>query len=400
MRNIDYYLGRLLCLFLSWHQKLGAVFLKNTKIKEGKPNKILFVKMSEMGAIILSYHVIKKIKENYPEAELFFFSMDENREVLDLINLVSSQNYLLVRGHSFIGLVCDTIKNLFILRKIKIDIVYDLDVFTRYSRSVSYLCGAQIRRGFVDETKRAGYLGDLLTDSVNYDAKLHTSINYLKLVGNERNIMIRTLGELVKNYRLPKIVSSKESLAIITEKLKRRGFLCDAGKNIILLNHNASEKIPIRKWPLDNFILLAKKILDANHDNIIIMIGTDSDKLEAEKIKRKINNSRVIDFTGETTVRELIDLFNLSRLLITNDSGPAHFASLTDIKILDIFGPETPEAFSPISQNLTNFYANYFCSPCISIYNQKRTNCKRAACLEKIEAELVCKEALDYLSSH
>lgn len=394
MRNIDYHLGRLLCFFLSWHHRFNRIFLKNKEVNKLEHDKILFIKMSEMGAIILSYPAIKEIKKKYPEAQLFFLTMDENKEVLDLINLVSRKNYLIVRSNSFVNFVYDTVKNLFILRKIKVDIVYNLDIFTRYSLSMSYLCGAQRRRGFIDKAGRAGYLGDLLNDSINYDIKLHTSINYLKLTCREEGVVIGTTEELIKNYQLPKIISSRKSMAIIKEKLKQQGFLYDTKKNIILLNHNASEKISIRKWPLDSFILLAKKTLDCNYNNHIIIIGTNLDGLEAEKIKRNIDSPRVIDFTGKVTIKELIDLFNLSHLLITNDSGPAHFASLTNIKIFDIFGPETPNSFSPISPNLMNFYSNYPCSPCISIYNQKKTNCKKALCLDRISVDSVYEEIL------
>jgi ADP-heptose:LPS heptosyltransferase len=194
-------------------------------------------------------------------------------------------------------------------------------------------------------------------------------------------------------------MSSGRSITFIKEKLKQCGLLYNTKKNIILLNHNASEKIPIRRWPLDNFILLAKKILDANLDNYIVIIGTKLDKPEAERIIEDTNSPRIIDFTGETTIKELIDLFNISHVFITNDSGPAHFASLTDIRILDIFGPETPKSFSPISKNIINFYADYFCSPCISIYNQKRTNCSKALCLNEISVESIYKEIINSLPS-
>ena len=38
-------------------------------------------------------------------------------------------------------------------------------------------------------------------------------------------------------------------------------------------------------------------------------------------------------------------LYTLSELLITNDSGPAHFASMTPITVITLFGPETPLLF-------------------------------------------------------
>ena len=44
----------------------------------------------------------------------------------------------------------------------------------------------------------------------------------------------------------------------------------------------------------------------------------------------------------KTTLRQLLVLYTRSEILVTNDSGPAHFASLTAIHVVTLFGPETP----------------------------------------------------------
>ena len=42
---------------------------------------------------------------------------------------------------------------------------------------------------------------------------------------------------------------------------------------------------------------------------------------------------------------DLLVLYMRREILVTNDSGPAHFASLTPIHVASLFGPETPALF-------------------------------------------------------
>ena len=42
----------------------------------------------------------------------------------------------------------------------------------------------------------------------------------------------------------------------------------------------------------------------------------------------------------------LMVLYTMCEILVTNDSGPAHFASLTPINVVTLFGPETPDLFA------------------------------------------------------
>src|SRR3989338_4403034 len=100
---------------------------------------------------------------------------------------------------------------------------------------------------------------------------------------------------------------------------------------------------------------------EAKREAVIVITGTESEGEDAEAICSHVKNERCIDFTGKTSFKELIDLYNVSRVLVTNDSGPAHFASLTDINIVVLFGPETPRIYAPLSDSCECVYSNYAC---------------------------------------
>jgi ADP-heptose:LPS heptosyltransferase len=138
-----------------------------------------------------------------------------------------------------------------------------------------------------------------------------------------------------------------------------------AGKRLILLNPNASDLIPLRRWPLDNYSALARRLL-ASDDRLVLITGTEAEHDQAELITRAVDSPRCINFAGRTTFTELLALYSISDVLVTNDSGPVHFSSLTGIRTLALFGPETPDLYGPLGKNCRVAYARYACSPCVS----------------------------------
>ena len=84
----------------------------------------------------------------------------------------------------------------------------------------------------------------------------------------------------------------------------------------------------------------------------------------------------IIDLTGYTrSISELLALFHVARLLVTNDGGPGQFAALTPIWTLMLFGPETPALYAPLTPKCHSFYSQWPCSPCLSAYNHRTSYC-------------------------
>lgn len=82
-------------------------------------------------------------------------------------------------------------------------------------------------------------------------------------------------------------------------------------------------------------------------------------------------------------------LYMRSELLVTNDSGPAHFASLTPIHVVTLFGPETPALFGARSANTTALWAGLACSPCVNAYNNRQSPCRDNLCMQAISVDQV-----------
>ena len=75
-------------------------------------------------------------------------------------------------------------------------------------------------------------------------------------------------------------------------------------------------------------------------------------------------------------------------MMLTNDSGPGHFSSVTDLHTFVLFGPETPLLYGSLG-NSTPIYAGLACSPCVSATNHRKTPCRDNVCLRVIRPEPV-----------
>jgi ADP-heptose:LPS heptosyltransferase len=84
---------------------------------------------------------------------------------------------------------------------------------------------------------------------------------------------------------------------------------------------------------------------------------------------------------------------NFSRLLISNDNGPAHLASLTSTPTLALFSTDSPFMYGPLG-NRVILYTFFHCSPCIGVLNNKRSRCANNLCLQTLEPVKVLESAV------
>ena len=390
MRKVDYWAGVPICFVLTaWYGLQRLLGLKNPKYSE-KPKNILFVELAEMGSTVLAYPAIKKIKSDYPNSNVYFVLFNHIKESMDIVNAIPKENVITIEVSSVFTLIRDTVKFMYVCRQRKIDTVINLEMFARYSTILGYLSGARKRVGFYRYSMEGLYIGNFLTHKVIYNPHIHTAHSFIALVNSLQSplneVPMAKFSVLNEKLEVPKISLNKKSKENIWNKLKEINPDISEKKKLILVNPNASKLISIRKWPLENYAKLVKKLVQ-DEDAYVAIIGVANEKPDAEFITNYVKNKRVIDMTGRTTLRELIDLFNIGSALITNDSGPAHFASLTNIHIVVFFGPETPELYKPMSNNVTVMYSNFACSPCVSAYNQRLSLCNNNLCLKTIDVE-------------
>lgn len=388
MRSIDYWLGIPLCLLLTGINYISRIFI--LRKRENIPfQKILFIKLSEMGSIILASPLIERIKKEYPDVEIFFLTFEKNKPLFEILDIVPYRNILTIREGSISLFILDTLKVARKIRKKKIDITFDLELFSRFTAILTYLSGASKRVGFYHYTMEGLYRGNFLTHKVQYNPLLHISKLYLSL-WQAAKVKAKSTPEFEekiedKEIFLPRYIPSQETKKRMEDKLRRLGI--EEGARLLLVSPGEGT-IPLREWPLENYVSLVKMFLEEDR-NYIVVIGKDGANKRAGLLLRSVNNSRLLDLTNKTTMSEILGLFHIATALITNDCGLAHLASLTPIKKFVLFGPESPQIYSPLGNNTWIFYSNLLCSPCLSAFNHRNSACNDNKCLKAIKPDEV-----------
>ncbi|MDO8480706.1 MAG: glycosyltransferase family 9 protein [Nanoarchaeota archaeon] len=391
MRRVDAWVGRPLCFLFSLLNSLQRALGIRRLPKGFKPKKMLFLELSEMGSTILGYGAMKRAKELFG-AELYFLIFESNAESIRMLDVIPRKNILTIRSSNIFVMGWDTLKMIVRMRRLKIDTVVDMELFSRFTALLSYFSGAKAVSGFYKFYMEGLYRGNFLTHKVQYNPYYHISQSFLALVYAlaadpcELPLLKREVRkeEVIRG----RIHSTEEQKKAMLKKVQGFNASITSKSKLVLLNPNASELLPLRKWPLSHYQKLAEKLLTLK-DTYLVITGVASEKPDAQAICEYVHSDRCIDFTGQTTLRELIDLYEVSSLLISNDSGPAHFASLTDIPIIVFFGPETPALYGPLSPHCTPVYANLACSPCVSAFNHRKSACSNNRCLQVITPERV-----------
>lgn len=392
IRFLDYWVGVPACALLTLLRGLIRVAsLESTPAS--RPHRIVFLKFIEQGATVLAQDAIRRATERVGRDNIFFCVFESNRAILDVLGTVPSGNIITVRDRTFTTFVVDFFMALRRLRDVGVDTVIDMEFFSRASAIFGYLSGATTRVGLHRFTGELPYRGDLMTHRVQYNPHLHISIQYSVLV---ESAFLDTLDEPL--LKVPAAVlgdgthAPSPVFAPADAELARARQLAgigSAGEPLILLNPNASDLLPLRKWDGSRFIALAQLILARYPTARLALTGATSERASADDLCRAIGSPRAVCVAGQTSLRELLALYSVASVMVTNDSGPAHFASLTPMHTVVLFGPETPLLFRSLSPHTTVIWKALACSPCVSVFNHRLSPCRNNVCMQTITVDEV-----------
>jgi len=368
-----------------------------TRTLESPPRKILFVKLEEQGALVVAVPAIRRAERLVGRENLYFVSFDQNRQILDLMGLLPEENIFQIRSHHPLHIVLDTLKVVWRVRRIGIDATVDMEFFARGSAVLTYLCGSSRRVGLHGFDAGGPYRGDLMTHRVFYNPYLHTADAY--------DVLVRALEQAPLEVPLLKapVAATREALpryasqsgghvrirALLDSTLQGR-----SGMPVVVFHTNCSDVLRVRKWPEENYVALGREIVQAYPEALIVLTGLEREGAESRKLAAAIGPDRAVSLAGALTLEELLCLFNVSDVVVTNDSGPGHFAGLTSAHLVVLYGPETPALFGPLGVNSRVLYKSFACSPCLTAFNFRLSPCSDNLCIKSISVaevfEAVC----------
>jgi ADP-heptose:LPS heptosyltransferase len=363
---------------------------------------MLFVKLIEMGSTVLACPAFEEARRTVGDQNMFILVFERNRPIVDILPYFKEENILTIDDSSIFTFLRDLIRTRRRVRREGLDTAVDMEGLTRSSAVITYLMGTANRVGYHNFTSEGPYRGRLFTHEMNYNFEHHTSKMFLTLVkaakmkpAAKQPLLKEPVSE--NKLKVPSFNPEQKDIERVTSLLTEHG-APPSETRLVLLNPNCSDLLPLRRWPFRNFIALGKRILEDIPDSAVVITGAPSEQEEAERIAAEIG-TRCFSSAGKTTLPQLLALYSMSSALISNDSGPCHFAALTPIPIIALFGPETPSLYSPLSPSAVCITSGTTCSPCVNMLNHRFSPCTDNRCMQMITVDRVYQALRDVLVS-
>jgi ADP-heptose:LPS heptosyltransferase len=403
MRAIDHWVGVPLCAIVSPVIALldGVKNIFNRGPET--PKKLLFIELSEMCSAILVDPAMRNAQAR--GAEIFFLIFKSNRASLTLLNTVKPENIFTIDSSSLGGLIKDTLLFLMLARKHRIDTVIDLELFSRFTALLTGMCGARRRVGYHIFHGEGLWRGFMLTRKVHYNPHIHITKNFISLIhaafAQKIEVPFSKIEIPDSEVRLEQAIINPSALEKVRERIeklaKEANISYTPGKNrLILINPNASDLLPQRRWAQQRFSELIQAIHQEYPNDLILITGSPAEFAYVEKVRVVANIKNALNFAGQVSFAELPPLYTLSDVMVTNDSGPGHFSAVTPLRTVVLFGPETPALYGSVGNSIA-ITANLACSPCVSAANHRKTPCHDNVCMQAITVPQVLDKVIKQL---
>jgi heptosyltransferase-2 len=334
---------------------------------DSKKEKILIIRLSSLGDILLTYPLIKILKEREKDPIIHFLVKEkysqaiETNPFIENVIKLNSSNQKEVRS---------TIKSE------RYDIVIDLQNNFRSHQLYPFNFRSRLYR-FKKPTFRKFLL-------VNF------KINLLK---NNPSIAVHYIKTIYPNYQtksLPlyfEINREKEE-----QSLKKLPHYFNAK---IVIGVCPGSKHFTKRYPVNLFVEVLRKLIHKNY--FIALFGGNEDREICQALE--IDSYTVKNFQNENDLFETAALMKKCSVVITNDSGLMHLASLLKIPTVAIFGSTVKEfGFAPIYQkSIVVENNNLRCRPCSHI---GRSECPRKhfKCMLEISPDLIVQKVEELIS--
>jgi len=105
---------------------------------------------------------------------------------------------------------------------------------------------------------------------------------------------------------------------------------------------------PAKRWPAERFVAAAREI-QGRTDCIWLLLGGGGDVAVAAEVEAGLRAADLVvhNLAGKTSLRELMVVLKLCRVLLSNDSGSMHVAAALGVPVVVPFGSTSPELTGP-----------------------------------------------------
>jgi len=325
-----------------------------------KTNKILIIRLSSLGDILLTTPFIRAIKTQFPNIKIDMLIREEYADVIKLNPYIDKKLLFKTDEKSNIALIEQ-------LRNNHYELVIDLQNNLRSKKIVSALKIKKVKfqkRSF-DKFLLVNFKINKLREAPQIPVRYSNTIQNLKL--DEKALDLFT---------------DKFTNAKLIEKNNLIGF-CPGARHFT------------KRWPKEYFIELGNKLTKDGYK--IVLFGGKIDKEICAELVNRISGA--INLSNNDELLQTAADMKLCKAVVCNDSGLMHTASSTGTKVIAIFGSTVKEfGFAPYNcRNLILENNSLTCRPCSHI---GRSDCpkKHFDCMNSIKPEFVFENLKSFLT--
>ncbi len=362
-RFIDLFIGVPVLFLLSLVMR--AAKSKSTLRSNFVPETILISKFQGIGSLMIAIPAIAGVRREFPRMKIVFWG---TRSTADFASSLSFFDQIVcLDDRNIFTLLKSVVGNLIELRKLKLDVTFDLEVYSKISSILLFFSRAKQLIGFAVDTvsSRQGLYSDLVY--FNRYQYLGKAYSYLFGLLDPRKIFFDTEAPIYQP----------------SAGVKKSGY--------IVINPNCGPLSYERLWPVGSMRELVLSIQQKWPAIEIFLVGAGEE--EIERGRQIAEGTKAKNLTSQLNFSELWNLMNSANLVVSGDSAPLHFALLSKAKVIGLFGPTKPETYFPVDlrTNCKAIYLNYYCSPCV--HHWEPPPCRGLApCMKRILPESVIEE--------
>lgn len=321
--------------------------------------KILVVRFSSIGDVVLTTPVVRCLKEQLKNTELHYITKSAFKSVLE--------------GNPYIDRILTINKSvdevIDVLKQEQYDYVVDLhnNVRTlRLKRALKVKSSAFPKKNFSKLL--------LTTFKINRMPKVHVVDRYFEAV--------KVLG--VKNDLKPCdfFLSENDVVDLASYHLVEKNFIA-----VAMGAQFATKQMPVS---------LMAEIL-GQIEKPIVLLGGRTDLERAAELSALLENKQVIDLCGKLSLRQSAFMTKVCSKLLTGDTGLMHIASCFETQIVSVWGNTVPDfgmyAYAPQNPSLYSIHEvnGLSCRPCSKI-GYKECPKKHFNCMKLQDAGMIASD--------
>ncbi len=352
-RRLDYVIGEPVCGLIDLGMRvLGRLLGRDHRLSPDF-KQVWIIKFVGMGTVVNAIPFLRGLRRTYGQSRITFITFPGTAPLLK--RLPEIDDLLILHDECMLRLAWDCLVLMLRAWRTKPELVVDLEAHSRFSTILASISAARNRAGFYHSTAlfRSGlYTHLMFFNRFNHVLDCHRQLG--------RMLWCETDG------------GEQEWLSVSAdEEDEAQCYLKEAGITdptcVILVNANAGPLCEERRWPREKFASLME-VLVGRYGRSIVLMGSPAEKAENEMLRELICEPlrrRVHNAAGKLGFGGTLALIDISPLLVTNDTGPLHFAAALGTPTVSLWGPGAPQSYAPRGEKHRAVSEPIYCSPCL-----------------------------------